>query len=76
MNKDIKSDIPVKDLGKDEGSPMADKPLSPSAAENALEAVKAQSPRSTEDCHTPFRERERSLHTCAQDVQITRTVTI
>jgi hypothetical protein len=28
-------------------------------------------------CHTPFREkRERSLHTCAQDVQITRMETI
>jgi hypothetical protein len=28
-------------------------------------------------CHTPFREnRERSLHTCAQDVQITRMATI
>jgi hypothetical protein len=39
----------VKDLGKDKGSPMADKPLSLSAAENTPEAVKPQSPRSAED---------------------------
>jgi hypothetical protein len=40
MPKDIEHEIPQKDLGKDEGSPKVDRPLSPIAPEDIPEAVK------------------------------------
>jgi hypothetical protein len=49
MPRDIEPNVPVKDLGKGEGSPKADKPPSPSTAEDTLEVVKPPSLRSIED---------------------------
>jgi hypothetical protein len=49
MLKDIKSNTLVKDSGKDEGNPKADKPPSLSTIEDALEAVKPSSLRSIKD---------------------------